>query len=261
MVEQRGKTPGQVAIINLKITITVSILVIIFGLISILTYIFLPNILVNKNNQASQPSKSLIDDIESQKKDDIRDVISFTLSTIGIGATIISVFYAAESLSRNIKITSENNQENLRFREEDKERNLKWRKEDKALSYISLWNNSSQLQPVKEYYSKLHEKKQKERNHTYKSLIEEDFKEENGFLERRKVIDLLNFLEELSLGVNQDLIDEEIIKDFFEYIIPKHWEVFGEWIIQERDSNNIKYKNLYCQMEILSQKWNNKNRN
>ena len=69
----------------------------------------------------------------------------------------------------------------------------------------------------------------------------------------------LNFLEKVALLVEDDLVEEEIIKKFFRGIVIDMHNLFRIWIEQLRRSRNN--DKIYEYLTKLYKNWNNNNNN
>jgi hypothetical protein len=164
------------------------------------------------------------------QKKELREEISFLVTVVGIGAGVTSAFYAADTITRN----SQTN------------------KISRAITLLSEWNNMD-LQVYKDLLGTL-------RHNTYglqeseKSIIINGIIESKREIYEGKVIEYLNFLEYIAILVENECVEEEIIRDYFCTIFDKAEDLLGTWIVQrQKNSNNNK---IYENFINVNRRWN-----
>ncbi len=209
-----------IATIHLKFTITVGSIAFFLWLITTVLYIFIPNDFSNKNKQQN-----------------IREIMKFSINTLGVCAAVTSAIYVGENIKRNILS----------------------QKIYKALDYISAWNNP-EFRDIKVNSLRILNKKKNDSGLTYLTIIKSFYSDKDGKVDEnkysemeRKIFDVLNFFEELSLAIRNNLIDEMTAREFFDFILRKYWEIFEEWVEEMR--NNRGYPDLYIYTEKLARNW------
>ena len=173
----------------------------------------------------------------------IQDTINFIVQTIGVSAGVVSVIYAGENIQRASKIKEEDEQ---------------LRKTDRALNYISLWNNPN-FYIVRDVSTKIKEiiysDENKNKKDEHPKLANEALSKDKDL--EQKLIDILNFLEEVSMAVNKQLINEDIIKDFFVHIFERYAQIYNDYINEQRRLKE--YEQMYINFTTLNSKWRNSN--
>ena len=170
---------------------------------------------------------------------DIKDITNFTLKTIGTAAGIVSALYVGE----NIQHTAE-------ARKEEEE----LRKTDRALNYISQWNDPN-FYIVRDVVKVIVPIIKDEKENEHSRIINESVTSKPEL--DQKVNDILNFLEEVSMAVNENLVNVDIIRNFFEFIIKRYVSVFEVYINEKRRLR--KYPDMYINLTSLNQIWANNN--
>lgn len=66
------------------------------------------------------------------------------------------------------------------------------------------------------------------------------------------IIHIMNFLEEIATSCRHDVVDKEIIKDQFDFIVVNTWETLFVWINQRRKRTN---PNVWEDVEKLYSAW------
>ncbi|WP_009547964.1 DUF4760 domain-containing protein [Crocosphaera subtropica] len=171
-----------------------------------------------------------------EEKKEARETISFIAGILGAGLGIVSAFYAVDSISRNSQTSKIN----------------------RAINIISEWNNID-FQDYKDVLGELRSKTQQlkknngenaseaEKGYIINEIIESDF----GYV--GKILGYLNFLEYVSLLVETNCVDEDMIYEYFVVIFIKADDLLGLWIKQrQKDSNNYK---IYDQFIKVTNKW------
>lgn len=159
-----------------------------------------------------------------------RDTLNFAVTTLATAAGISSAVYAL----RGIEISLED------------------KKIDRTLRYIQIWNDPSYFTVRKiaaEIYNDLKNlDPQKRTDYINKLYGDADKKQE--------IVNVLNFLEEMSMCVYLGLVDETILKEFYRYIVGTYYATFKLFIdLSRSDKNN---ERLYINLTNLCARWNKK---
>lgn len=161
------------------------------------------------------------------------DLIRFTVTVIGVAAGVSSASYIGEGLNANSRA----------------------RREERALALISTWNSahystirSRSLREVGDAIA--HKDPAKSAPEVIQELLKNDLDLEED------IVTVMNFLEEVAVSVEMDLADEEILRNYFERIIPRMAYVFGPWIAERRNTKN---KALYTSLTDLANDWDPNN--
>lgn len=153
---------------------------------------------------------------------------TFSVAVTGAAAAVTSAFYVGSAIQKNSLS----------------------RKEDRAIQLVSVWNG--------EYYSTLRRltlrpmrSLLRDKSIKVQDRLIEDHLEKNPEVEEQ-IVTILNFLEQVAMCVNGDLVDEEIIQSYFGYIIPRLAQIFSGWIYsRQRERSNT----LYEEFQILGKRW------
>lgn len=162
------------------------------------------------------------------------DTAIFFAAAVAAGGTITTAFYVACTLTLYI------NQEDYRRR---RETGLDERgKKERALSYGARWNDP-QLFYVRDVCREILDMRGK---------TEEEIKQ---YAEEKKtnVVHLLNFLEEISFSVEQNLVDIDLTKDQFKGIVHSLWQLLEPWITQHRAFRGR--RDIWDRLEALDKAW------
>lgn len=158
-----------------------------------------------------------------------RDTLNFAVTTLATAAGISSAVYALRGIEINL---------------EDK-------KIDRTLRYIQIWNDPSYFSVRKiaaEIYNDLKNlDAQKSNDYINKLYGDADKKQE--------IVNVLNFLEEMSMCVPLGLVDETILKEFYRYIVGTYCATFKLFIDISRSEK--KNDRLYINLTNLCARWNN----
>jgi hypothetical protein len=140
---------------------------------------------------------------------------SFFITTIGVTTAVTSVVMSSHANERNA------------------ESSAKARKTDRALAFIATWNN--------QYYSELRRSAIRPLGEKIKDLDSSaklnaavnQYFTDNPDVEEQ-VSTVLNFMEEIGLAVQADLVDEEIVYTYFGDVITRLHAGLNPWICTRR---------------------------
>lgn len=210
--------------VNFTITLTAGGLAIAFSIISIIIY-------------------GIVDKWVNWK-----EIVSFSITTIGVSAGITSAIYVAESIKNSFEDKQE--EKNLRKQERDEDLNIK--KQERSFNYIAQWNSPDFQDIRKPLIEKLRDPLKGNDNEQEIRAIVRKILDDEPEVERH-ASQILNFLEEVATAILKNYSDEEILKDFFIYIFYRHELVLRTLIEDlERQKSSIIWKNF---LEI-NKKWN-----
>lgn len=150
---------------------------------------------------------------------DKRDVIRFATTSLSVAAAITSASY----IGRGLRLNAQSE------------------KETRTLAFPSRWNHSSNSNiksSVRKFLKELENVPEKERKEKIESTFDAD-----GEL-KTHITDALNFLEEMSVCVEMEIVDEALLRDFFLSIVIKYYDIMKPWIDSRRGINNRIYKSL-----------------
>lgn len=163
-----------------------------------------------------------------------RETLNFAVATLATAAGISTAVYAL----RGIEINSE-----------DKKIDLEDKKIDRTLRYIQIWNDPSYFSSRKiaaEIHKELKDLEQTQKN-TYINQLYSDADR------KQEIVNILNFLEEMSMCVHFGLVDEKSLKEFYRYIVRTYCETFNLFVVTSRNEKNN--PRLYIHLTDLCQQW------
>lgn len=174
-----------------------------------------------------------------------RDIIRFAVSTVAAAAGITSAFYVGEGIRRNLDYRKED----LDAKKADFDAQRAARKAERAMAYISAWTHPSFAEIRKagrEIRARLDKAPKGKETQIIKQALDEDHNLEQD------IVTILNFLEEIALSVESELVDEKIIRGYFSLIINRYCDVLGLWIAEERKHRSDE---LYSSLLRLHARW------
>ena len=209
--------------VNFTITLTAGGLAIVFSIISIIIY-------------------GIVDKWVNWK-----EIVSFSITTIGVSAGITSAIYVAES----IKNSYEDKQEEKNLRKQERDEDLHIKKQERSFNYIAKWNSPDFQDIRKPLIEKLRDPlKGKDNDQEIRQIVRKILDNEPEV--ERHASQVLNFLEEVATAILKNYSDEEILKDFFIYIFYRHELVLRTLIEDlERQKSSIIWENF----QKINKKW------
>lgn len=157
--------------------------------------------------------------------ENLRKYLEFSTAALATAAGATGAAYVGQELSHNTKAS----------------------KIDRTLSYINRWNNPSFN---KQKIIKLMRQVKKTPQEKLDNFVQEQL--ENDIL-KSELVTILNFFEEMSMVINQNLVEESILKDFFRGIINDYFSIFEAWILNRSNGNGN--SNKYKELKALRSKW------
>ena len=173
--------------------------------------------------------------IYSRLDEDQRDVFNFGSAAFGVCITGVSAFHAYRGIMQS-----------SRFQEMEARVNKKDKIIDRTIDYIGRWNHPDYAHikaTVNEILTSIDDQE-----HT--SVI--DYLKDKP-LKTQEVTSILNFLEELSFLIYEDIIDKQMAYIFYRGIIIRCYEVLVPHIMDRR--NKVNNKKIYEQLEKLYFEW------
>lgn len=170
-------------------------------------------------------------------KQEYRKTLDFSVLTLTASAGLTSVFYFARS---------------SRLELEEK-------KIDRALELNSKWSDFSQIYLRGETLKLLSELEDKSATEQT-SIINNAFESDKNV--KQAILSILNFLEKLSIAVEQGDVMEERVFDYYRNIVIRYYSLFSPWISQLRNQRNQQGENggrYYKSLEKLCNSWRQKN--
>ena len=139
--------------------------------------------------------------------DNLRKVLEFSTTVAATVAGLTGASYAAQSLTRTAEEA----------------------KVDRTLSFISRWNDPGfEKNQVISLLRTIDDKPNSELN----DFIVCEVDEKNDL--KAEINTILNFFEEMALAINNKLVDENTLRDFFRGIVLTHVKKFYPWIKHRR---------------------------
>jgi hypothetical protein len=186
------------------------------------------------------------------KNEEVRAIYNFGSSVTTAVATGISAFYLFQSIRHNTLV----NQKGIEQANELNEERNREIVLNRTLSYISRWN-STEYMTAKKVAT---EAKEQVEGRPLTDKQKEDILDQyiNSTPRRKQEIaHIFNFLEELCIALNRNLIDEELIKDFFRSIVASYCTLFSIYIAKRRRSTGN--DQLYKALTDVAASWKNGN--
>ncbi|NER21005.1 MAG: DUF4760 domain-containing protein [Symploca sp. SIO1C2] len=156
------------------------------------------------------------------------ETLTFSVTTFAMSAGGLAAFYAYKSITQN------------------KDQKMY----DRTLSYIQRWNSSEFLplrKTVKEIFQAVKQEPSEKQDQVLMNCLSED---ESKSLQ---VKTLLNFLTEMAMCIEKEMVDEEFLKTFFQQIVLDYCDNFNAFINQRI---NYKHnKKLYKALLELHDEW------
>ena len=173
------------------------------------------------------------------KYDNLRKVLEFSTTVAATVAGLTGASYAAQSLTRD---TEETVQNLIRSAEETKI--------NRTLSFISRWNDSSfDKKLAVQLIRNLRDKPPS----NVKTFVISEIDQNNDL--KSEVTNILNFFEEMALSINDNFVDEDILRSFLRGIVFTYVETFSYWIDHRRDL--VKNEKIFQSVTELCEQWKN----
>lgn len=163
-------------------------------------------------------------------KKEYRETLTFLVTALATSAGGTSAFYALRSIQQNVESQVI----------------------DRTLVYITRWNDPEYL-PVRKTAAEIY--------HLIsgKSVVDQekiltDYLDQNPD-KKQDITNVLNFLEEMAICIEKGIIKEDLIYNFYRYIVLTYCETFAVFITQNRRMKNN--SSLYKGLTDLDEKWKN----
>lgn len=173
------------------------------------------------------------------KNNDTKNLLTFAVATLSASATITGTFYVGQSIKQSAE-----------SQELDRKLTIESQKIDRTLLYIQRWNDSH-YSSFKKLAYQIHLLIDNKPDNQREKIVREEIEKDADL--RMEVTEFLNFLEEMALCVNRELIIEELSRDFYRSIVIQYYNIFGVWIAQLR--THKKEDKLYKELTVLFEKW------
>lgn len=179
---------------------------------------------------------------------EIRDIVA--IITCGIVST--TLVYHAKNLRLNYEVNKAKiDFDKFKYEEEKSDKQIDIRKKKIAYSFqvSSLWFKPDMASNVELSRKFLRDHKDKLQDH--KPISEFIAELENNIEARRSVICVLNYFENISLLIKNELVDEECIKDCFKTLFIDYLKALRRYI----DEIQKESKRFLMNYEEVAQKW------
>ena len=154
--------------------------------------------------------------------------IVFVGAVVAASATIYVAFFTAYNVRRGIESLEQSNQD---------------RRVSTAFTFIERWNHTTFREVRNEAWRIKDELKNTPQEQIWKILDEDEDK-------RSKILEVLNFFEEMELSIRLNGADEDVIRGFFRFVALEMYNSSDKFIKHYRNKHNtprvfIEYENLY----------------
>lgn len=202
---------------ELKFTIPLQVSVISTGTAVLMTVIFF---LIGITGNPKQESRVAL-------AASLPATMTFFLNALVASAAGTSAYYAFKSI--------ENSEKSQRI--------------NRTFAYIDRWNDPGYFN-MKNTAAEIHELISHEEPHAKGKCLMDLLSNPS---KRQDVTNILNFLEEMSIGIQEGLLEEELLKKFYRGIVITYCKTFSFYIAQRR--NITGNDNVYSGLTSLSDKW------
>ena len=181
-----------------------------------------------------------------------RETLNFAATAITTSIAGVSAFHVLQSIRQNTvsqKLLREQEEKN---KQETRELEIKNLKIDRAFKYIMMWNDS-QHTIFKNSVAEAHDFINDESLNALDK--EEKIKKylDDNPNKKQDIVNLLNFLESMSICIKEGIVDEDLLLKFYRFIVIRYWDTFDSYILTRRKATD-NYK-IYKELEMLSEKW------
>lgn len=164
----------------------------------------------------------------------------FAVTTLAASAIFIIAFYEYKSIKESAE-----SQELYRKQEADAQ------VIDRTLSYVRRWNELDLLS-FRRVATEVHELINQQPNDTQEKFLI-DYLESNSN-QNQDITNLLNFLEEMSICVEEKIVREDLLLKFYKGIVISYCKTFSVYIEHRREKKQN--DKIYRYLTNLCEKWN-----
>lgn len=157
-----------------------------------------------------------------------REVLKFLAVAVGTATAVTSAVYVGDGIRQNLAL----------------------QKTNRTLAFISEWVDPKFLacnEAARKIRQEIESQPHDLQIETLKRMLRED-----AVLEDR-IVAILNYLESVALAVEEESVDEEIIREYFIVIFRRFCQVYGVWIAERR---NQRGSEIYSSLTRVSERWN-----
>mgnify|MGYP001792903549 FL=1 len=181
-----------------------------------------------------------------------REALNFAATALTTSIAGVSAFYALQSIKQNTAAQQLFRLEQEKAQKEARDIEEKDRKIDRTFKYIMRWNNL-EYSRIKKSVAQIHD----EITNGFSTPLEKENKlkrylEDNPQKEQ-DITNILNFLEAMSICIEEEVGNEELLHEFYRFIVIRYWKTFESFVIHRRKKMD-NYK-IYKGLELLARKW------
>lgn len=170
-----------------------------------------------------------------------RETFTFLVTALATSAGGASAFYAFRSI-----------QQSTESQELDRKLLIESQIIDRTLLYIARWNDP-QYYPARKTASELCQLKRNLPLNQQNSFLVDYLHQNPGI--KQDILNLLNFLEEMSVCSKKGIIKEEFLRDYYRGIVIDFCDTFYVFIVQRRMEK--KNEKIFKSLTDLREKWKN----
>ena len=196
-------------------------------------------------------------------KKEYRETLTFLVTALATSAAGASAVYALRSIKQNAEFQELDRQQNAAAQELDRQQRIvaqeldrQQTKEsqliDRTLLYVARWNDS-QYWPARKIAQEFHKLRGNQSLNNQKQFVI-DYVAHNPEA-NQDIINLLNFLEDMAICIKKGIVKEELLYDYYRFIVIDFYETFYDFIQQRRTERNN--KKIFQSLTDLSEKWRN----
>ncbi|MDJ0733059.1 MAG: DUF4760 domain-containing protein [Nostocaceae cyanobacterium] len=181
-----------------------------------------------------------------------KEALNFAATALTTSIAGVTAFYALQSLKQNIAVQQSLKEFEERSQQETREADEKDRKIDRTLIYIMRWNDLEYVR-LKKSVVEVHD----EINNGHFTPLEKEERLKKYLEEHpQKIQDIttiLNFLEAMSICIQEDIVDENLLNKFYRFIVIRYWNTFEPFVNTRR--KKMDNHKIYEGLENLYSKW------
>ncbi len=181
-----------------------------------------------------------------------KEALNFAATALTTSIAGVTAFYALQGLKQNTAVQQSLKDLEEKSQQEAREQQEKDRKIDRTLMYIMRWNDL-QYARLKKSVVEVHD----EINNGYFTPLEKEEKLKK-YLEEypqkiQDITNILNFLEAMSICIQEDVVDEELLHKFYRFIVIRYWRTFEPFVSNRR--KKMDNPKIYEGLENLYYRW------
>ncbi|BAY80567.1 hypothetical protein NIES267_00240 [Calothrix parasitica NIES-267] len=229
MLNKKSQNPDEITTLNISFRFSLKASVVAF--IVATPFIFFYSITNNKNH---------------------REALSFAATALTTSIAGVSAFYALQSIKQNADAQEIFRLEQEKSQKEARDIEEKDRKIDRTFNYIMRWNDLEYAR-IKKSVAQIHD----EITNGFSTPLEKEDKLkkylEDNPLKEQDITNILNFLEAMSICIKKEIVNEDLLHEFYRFIVIRYWETFESIVIYRR--KKMDNPKIYEGLELLAQKW------